>query len=67
MNKLVEFIRTKSLTDTSMAIALKMIEENAGEQETCLLALFQSMYDTNKLLAEEVLKLRRKAPVIIPG
>ncbi len=64
MQTIVDYIRVKSLSDTSMAIALKMIEENPGQQETCILALFQSMYETNRMLANEVLKSRANKPVI---
>ncbi len=60
MLKLIEFIRIKSITDTSMAMALTMIQENPGQGEECLLALFQSMYETNLKLANEVVRLRDK-------
>jgi hypothetical protein len=49
-----------------MAMAYKMLTENVGQQEECLLLLFSALYDTNRKLADEVLKLRRaKTPAII--
>ncbi len=65
MQKIIDFIASKSVTDTSMAMALKMIKENVAMQEDCILALFQSMYEANKLLAEEVLKHRSKKTIIL--
>jgi hypothetical protein len=64
MLKLIEFVRSKSLTDTSMAMGLRMIEENAGMQEDCILAIFEAIYISNQKLANEVLKLRAKSPKI---
>ncbi len=65
MQKVIEYIKTKAITDTSMAMAYKMITENLDKQEDCILALFQSMYETNKMLADEVVKQRAKAPKVI--
>ncbi len=65
MQKVIEFIRTKSIADTSMAMAHKMITENLDQQEECILLLFQSLYETNKMLADEVLKLRANKPKVL--
>lgn len=65
MQLIIDFIRTKSILDSSQAIALKMIEENIGREEECIYLLFKSMYETNKALAEEVIRLRGEKPKII--
>ena len=66
MQKLIDFVKSSSISDTSMAMAYKMLTENVGQQEECLLLLFSALYDTNRKLADEVLKLRRaKTPAII--
>ena len=59
MQKLIDFVKSASISDTSMAVAYKMLMENVGQQEECLLLLFSAMYDTNRKLADEVLRLRR--------
>jgi hypothetical protein len=59
MQKIVDFIRGKAVTDTSMALALKMIEENPGMIEECVVLLFDSMYETNKKLVDAVLNYRK--------
>lgn len=65
MQKLIAFVKAKSITDTSMAIAYKMITENLDKQEDCILALFEAIYETNRQLADEVVKQRAKSPKII--
>jgi len=65
MLKIIAWIESKGLIDTSMAIASKMIRENVGKQEECILALFQAMYDSNKTLAEEVSKHRTKKSIVL--
>lgn len=65
MQKVIDYIKSKSITDTSMAVAHKMIMENLDQQEDCILLLFQSMYETNQKLIQEVLRARAKSPVII--
>jgi hypothetical protein len=65
MQTIVDYIKSKAVADTSMAIAVKMLNENIGAQEACILALFQAMYETNKKLADEVLRLRGKSVKIL--
>ena len=65
MQKVIDFIKSKAILDTSMAVAHKMITENVGMQEDCILLLFQTMYETNKKLADEVVRLRRLNPSIV--
>jgi hypothetical protein len=65
MQKVIDYIKSKSITDTSMAVAHKMIMENVDRQEDCILLLFQSMYETNQKLIQEVLRTRAKSPVVI--
>jgi hypothetical protein len=49
-----------------MAMAHKMIMENVSAQETCILALFQSLYEANQQLAQRLVDLdRRKSPKVI--
>lgn len=68
MQTLINYVRAKSLTDTSMAMAYKMLMENVTAQEECLLALFDALYTTNRKLADEVLRQRKaqKGAVITP-
>jgi hypothetical protein len=65
MQALIEYVRIKSLTDTSMAMAYKMMMENVDQQEDCLLALFEALYTTNRKLADEVLRQRKAAKTAI--
>ncbi len=65
MQKLIEFVRVKSISDTSMAMAYKMCQENVDAQEDCLLALFDALYETNRKLADEVLRLRKQGQPLV--
>ena len=66
MQKIIAYIQSKAVTDTSMAVAHKMIMENLDQQEDCILLLFQAMYETNQKLIQEVMRVRAKTPVIVP-
>lgn len=67
MQKLIDFIKSKSLTDTSMAMSYRMITENLDKQEDCILAVFEAIYETNKKLADELVKARRKSSIVMPS
>lgn len=65
MQTIIDYIKSKSLTDSSMAMIYKMLQENVGMQEECILALLQSMYETNRNLGDEILKLRKQNKIVI--
>jgi hypothetical protein len=61
MLKVVEYIQSKAISDPAMATVHKMITENVGATEDCILLLLQTFYEMNQKLMVELLSLKKAA------
>lgn len=69
MQKIIDYIASKAVSDNSMATVMRMIRENVGRTEDCLLLAFESLYETNLNLAKALVlaeKTNRKKVVSTP-
>lgn len=56
MQKLIDYIKAKSLTDPSMVNIYDLLLQNPGNTEDVLLLAFTAIYESNRKLGESLVK-----------